>query len=961
LANSRDPAPDRAILSDIAKLAARCSSRPAITFDGSSMSYGELDRRSHAVARELARRGIVTGAVVAVLASRSLELPVVLLGIMRSGGAYLPLDSEYPPARLAQMLEDARPSLVIVEDGLVHRMPATNAPVSRVEEILARDAPDAFDTGKEAPAPVIDGRSPAYVIFTSGSTGRPKGVVNSHAGLLNRLRWMQKTFALGTGDVVLQKTPYGFDVSVWEFFWPFMAGARLVMAKPGGHRDPGYLAHLIELERVTVMHFVPSMLSVFLDQRDLKRRCGSLRLVVASGEALTPMLQDRFFAALPECELHNLYGPTEAAIDVTHWACRKEPGIQSVPIGYAIDNTAIHLLDERRNPVPDGDVGELYIGGVQVALGYVNRPDLTAERFLDDPFDSAPQAKLYRTGDLGRRRADGAIEFLGRVDHQIKLRGNRVELGEIETRLELLPSIKRAVVVAIGEGESQDLAAYVQGRMGEALDASAIRAALAPALPDYMIPRWVVPVAEFPVTANGKLDRAALPAPGALRVPDGPPPRDSLERFIAAEWCKLLSLEAIPRNVPFFELGGSSLTAARFVNRMQDVLGEFIYIVSLFDSPTVERYAELLKRDYRSSVASRFPDVALDAPRTARTAPIDAPAIIRFERAVPMLPARRNVVPPARNPPALFVLAPPRSGTTLLRVMLAGNPSLFAAAELQLLGFDTLRQREDAFSGKYALWLEGTIRAVMELKGCDADQAKSLMAELTERGLSCRECFGLLQEWARPRMIVDKSPSYALDPGVLARAEEDFDAPLYIHLVRHPLAMIGSFVSYHMNQVLYMRPHEFGPSELGELIWAVSHRNVLTFLDGVPRERQHRIAFEDLVAHPEREMVRLCERLGLVFDPAMVRPYDNLEKKMTDGLYRDSTPMGDTRFLERSSIDPEAAERWRAVSLDHPLGSLTRELAGRFGYDLPDDGDLSHRRQRARRESRARRRERVDG
>lgn len=951
------------VLDVIESLELQCPDLPAVTYEGRTVAYADLARASRVVASELASRGAAPGSIVAVLAARSLELPALLHGVAKAGAAYLPLDPEYPAARLGQMLEDAKPSLILAEEALLDRVPAPRAPLVSVASLAMFDGRDA-----PAPARALEARSPVYVIFTSGSTGRPKGVINTHAGLLNRLAWMQKAFALGPSDAVLQKTPYGFDVSVWEFFWPFMTGARLVVARPGGHRDPAYLAKLIEQESVTVMHFVPSMLAVFLDQPALAERCRSLRTVVVSGEALSPALQNKFFEKLPFCELHNLYGPTEAAIDVTHWPCSPDPAATTVPIGHAIDNTQIHLLDESRRPVEPGEVGEIYIGGVQVALGYVNRPDLTAERFIDDPFSASPGAKLYRTGDLGRERADGAIEFLGRMDHQIKLRGNRIELGEIEARLESLDEVKRAVVLAIGSGEQQELAAYCQTADGAPLDERAVRTALGQALPDYMVPRFFVTVDDFPVTANGKLDRGALPAPAPRKALDGPPPRDDLERFIAEEWRALLGLDAIPRNVAFFELGGSSIAAARFVNRMQEALGAFIYIVSLFDAPTIEDYAAFLKREYRSAVAERFPGVRFDRVAQRAAAAIDGAAVARFESSIYKLqPGGQGRTPAGdepleKNPRAVFILAPPRSGTTLLRVMLAGHPGLFAAAELQLLCFHTLAERAEAFTGKHALWLEGTLRAIMELERCDAEAAKAIMAGMTSRGLSTRACFRELQDRAAPRMMVDKSPSYALDLAVLEKAEADFDGPLYIHLVRHPLSMIDSFVDYHMNQVLYLRPHEFGASELGELVWSVSHRNILKFFETVPEERRHRLAFEDMVRDPEREMVALCERLGLSYAAEMTKPYENTASKMTDGLHAESTPMGDTHFLERTAIDPAVAERWRGVKLERPLGALTIELAARFGYELPDgDDDLAARRGRARSANRARRRDRLAG
>ncbi len=354
----------------------------------------------------------------------------------------------------------------------------------------------------------------AYTIYTSGSTGRPKGAGNSHRGLLNRLQWMQERLGLGAADRVLQKTPFSFDVSVWEFFWPLMSGAVLVVARPGDHRDGERLVELIGRHGVTTLHFVPAMLQAFLETRGVSE-CGSVRRVICSGEALSSELARRFFVGV-DAELYNLYGPTEASIDVTAWACERQEASASVPIGRPIANTQIYLLDRQGHPVPVGVAGELYIGGVGLARGYHRQPGLTAERFVPDPFGAAPGGRLYRTGDLARYRADGAIEFLGRLDHQVKIRGLRVELGEIEARLLQHPGVKEAVVVAREQGHGgKRLVGYVAGREGATPEAEALRAWVAEALPAYMVPAPILVLSRLPLSPNGKVDRRALPAPDA--------------------------------------------------------------------------------------------------------------------------------------------------------------------------------------------------------------------------------------------------------------------------------------------------------------------------------------------------------------------------------------------------------------------------------------------------------------
>lgn len=914
----------------------------ALAFRNQELTYGELDRRANQLARHLKSMGVGPEMLVGISVERSFELVIGLLGILKAGGAYVPLDPDYPLKRLSFMMTDAKAEVLLTQKQLLDRLPRHHSRVLCLDsdwEVVAKQS-------EEKPEGRSTSGNLAYVIYTSGSTGKPKGAMNEHIGICNRLLWMQDEYGLTPSDTVLQKTPISFDVSVWELFWPLMAGARLVLAEPGGHRDAKHLVRLIEEERITILHFVPSMLHIFLDEPHLRTRCSSLRDVICSGEALSYHLQERFFSSL-SARLHNLYGPTEAAVDVTYWRCRRDGKDRVVPIGYPVTNTQIHLLDERLKPVPVGEEGELFIGGVQVARGYWNRPELTAERFLPDPFREEPDARLYRTGDLARRRSDGAVEFLGRIDHQVKIRGNRIELGEIEAVLGQHASVKQAVVIAkVDESLNQQLVAYLVSTSSPPPTVSEVRRHLEEQLPDYMVPSAYVFLDEIPLSPNGKVDREALPPPAGGRPEldqDYLGPGDALEQMLTKIWRDVLGFDRVGVQDRFFELGGTSLQAAQIINGVQKELGEFIYVVTIFDCPTIEGYAAFLRRDYSEAVARRLGESEPSHPGTGvgaamRSTRIDAAAVARMQLAIPVRPqAATDRVDSGepRNPPALFILSPPRSGTTLLRVMLAGHPDLFAAAELQLLGFNTLQERRRAFSGKFSLWLEGTVRAVMEAKGCAAETAMQIMEDLEGKDLTTKQFYGLLQGWVGKRVLVDKSPAYALDRRALEKAEADFEDALYIHLVRHPYAMVRSFERYHMEQVLFLNQHSFLPRELAELVWTLSHRNTLEFLSLVPENRQHRVRFEDLVMHPRETMEKLCAGLGFKFHPSLVDPYSELEKKMTDGIHRDSTPMGDTRFLMRKTIDSKVAESWRGVVKDDFLGDVTWDLATAFGYDPP--------------------------
>ena len=586
----------------------RAAARPdsiALSFDEEAtehLSYGELESASARLARRLRRdwRDSLEERRVAVVLDRSLELPLALLAVLRAGAAYVPIDPEYPESRRAWMLEDSAPDAVITSARMVTELAAgayTTIVVAAGHEVSGRR------DEVEASLPSITPETLAYVIYTSGSTGKPKGAGNAHAGIENRLLWMQRAYGLDPSDTVAQKTPASFDVSVWEFFWPLMAGARLAVAKPGGHRDAAWLARWLAEQQVTTLHFVPSMLRAFLEAEGAEAL--ALRRVIASGEALPPEVAARFFDRFPDAELHNLYGPTEAAVDVTAHRCR--PGEAAVPIGRPIANLGVHLLDVHGEPVPPGTPGELFIGGAGVGRGYANRPDLTAERFVPDPF-GAYGARLYRTGDLARRLDDGEIEFLGRLDHQVKIRGLRIELGEIEAALGACPEVAASLVIAApsASGDSR-LAAYVVPRdAGIAADPErrarlrdALVGALASRLPDYMMPAdWVV-LPEFPLSPNGKLDRRALPRPEEARVGGGvasAAPRTPTEELLAAIWSELLGVAEIGREQSFFDLGGHSLLATRLAVRVRALFGVDLALATVFANPTLAALAHAIDR-----------------------------------------------------------------------------------------------------------------------------------------------------------------------------------------------------------------------------------------------------------------------------------------------------------------------------------------------------------------------------
>ncbi|WP_038261678.1 non-ribosomal peptide synthase/polyketide synthase, partial [Xenorhabdus cabanillasii] len=603
-------------------LAANHPDTTAVVFEEQILSYGELNCRANQLAYCLIAQGVRPDDRVAICAERSLEMVVSLLAILKAGGAYVPLDPTYPMDRLNYILTDSEPVLVLTHNGLQNHLPETDVPVWiwESEEFQKNIANQRQDN-----LPVTDlgltSRHLAYVLYTSGSTGLPKGVMNEHRSVVNRLLWAKDEYQLNQSDRILQKTPFSFDVSVWEFFLPLLSGAQLVMARPDGHKDPHYLLEEIESRGITTIHFVPSMLQSFIHCTPAGR-CLSLRQILCSGEALSYSLQQQCMAHFAHSELHNLYGPTEAAIDVTSWRCTADRYAGLVPIGHPIANTQIYILDKHGQPVPVGIAGEIHIGGVGVARGYLNRPELTAERFISDPFSNCnfsnnnTDARMYKTGDLGRWLPDGNIEYLGRNDFQVKLRGFRIEPGEIETRLAQCHGVREAVVLAREDasyeknGEQKRLVAYILPLNGVELDPAELRQQLARHLAEYMLPGAFVILDAFPLTPNGKLDRRALPAPdqSAVVTRGYEAPIGGTETALSQIWQDLLGLEQVGRYDHFFELGGHSLMIISLIERLRNI-GWQLDVRSVFSVPVLADMAQVIQRDTTAFVvpANRIP------------------------------------------------------------------------------------------------------------------------------------------------------------------------------------------------------------------------------------------------------------------------------------------------------------------------------------------------------------------
>ncbi|HCQ8111725.1 enterobactin non-ribosomal peptide synthetase EntF [Klebsiella quasipneumoniae] len=603
------PLPATTLSALVADQARKTPDAPALADANWQFSYREMRQQVVALAQLLRQRGVKPGDSVAVALPRSVFLTLALHGIVEAGAAWLPLDTGYPDDRLRMMLEDARPSLLIASEDQLARfndIPGLESLCYQQPLAVADDAPLALSKPDHT----------AYIIFTSGSTGRPKGVMVGQTAIVNRLLWMQDRYPLSADDVVAQKTPCSFDVSVWEFWWPFIAGARLVMAEPEAHRDPQAMQQFFAHYGVTTTHFVPSMLAAFVASLDADSvaACRTLRRVFCSGEAL-PTDLCREWERLTGAPLHNLYGPTEAAVDVSWYpACGPELAAvtgSSVPIGWPVWNTGLRILDAAMRPVPPGVAGDLYLTGIQLAQGYLGRPDLTASRFIADPF--APGERMYRTGDVARWLANGAVEYLGRSDDQLKIRGQRIELGEIDRAMSALPDVAQAVShacvfnqAAATGGDARQLVGYLVSDSGLPLDTAALKARLAEQLPPHMVPVVLMQLAELPLSANGKLDRKALPLPTLGGERSGRPPEPGMETLVAAAFSQLLGCEVNDIDADFFALGGHSLLAMRLAAQLSRQLARQLTPGQVMVASTVGKLSALLAADLSDEQAQRL-------------------------------------------------------------------------------------------------------------------------------------------------------------------------------------------------------------------------------------------------------------------------------------------------------------------------------------------------------------------
>ncbi|PCI49269.1 MAG: hypothetical protein COB51_04230 [Moraxellaceae bacterium] len=912
------------------------SNRIALSYLDQQLSYQELDTKANQVAHRLRREGVDAGTRVGLCAERSMELVIGLLGILKAGGVYVPLDPSSPPQRLQIICDNAELDLVLTYCVTIP-VPKLSVPKLSVRQIHLQDA-SLSEEIDYSPELVADPQRTAYVIYTSGSTGRPKGVEVSHANVMRLFLSSESLFKFNCTDVWCMFHSYAFDFSVWELWGGLLHGAEVVIVPHEHTRSPQLLIELIQQRNISFLNQTPSAFQQLMvaDQAQISPM-SSLKNIVFGGEALdlkrlTPWV-DRYGFNSPK--LFNMYGITETTVHTTVKRIFAEDVSRGIStIGVPLSDVSIELRDRYNQLVPIGVKGEIIVGGGGVAKGYLNLPDKTASSFSEEDVSLSNKIEtLYHSGDAARWLADGQLEYINRIDLQVKIRGFRIELGEIESRLEEHALVECAIVDVRDREHGAQLVAYLCLNSDSNLSSNPnpdsdvednIRRSLSAKLPGYMIPAKFIRLDSLPLTHSGKVDRKALSAIEIDLVTGNDNfPSTERECYLAHLFAEVLDVERVSLDDDFFKLGGDSIRGVILINKLQHKLSQVIHVVAIFEAPTVAKLVLYLNQQYPQAMNKLGPGgdavdglaekLAENVVAKVEDEPIDESTLREFQQRITPLPLFTETTP--KNPRAIFVLSPPRSGSTLLRVLLGGHPSLFSPPELELLGYDTLGQRAQAHSEGNAFWSDGVLRALMELRGFDADQAKQMMRSRENKNQSVKTFYGDLQSWMGEKILVDKSPSYALDLSVLQRAEAYFDKPLYIHLHRHPYGMIRSFGEAHLDQIFYRYPHDYSVRRLAELIWTQSHRNIAEFLSDIPLERQTSLSFEDMTRDPQGSTLNVCNFIGIDYDPQMLQLYNVAEKsnsaRMTDGPHKESRMLGDVKFHGFKKIDATVADSWK--------------------------------------------------
>lgn len=876
----------------------------ALMFEGNTLSYKELNQLANQFARYLQdNHKVASGDKVGLMLEKSNGMMVAILGILKCGACYIPVDVNYPEDRIKYIVKDSQPRLMIRDADYSAFFEKRNAYAdTNLNVAIASD-------------------QLAYIIYTSGTTGYPKGVMVEHNNVVRLFKNEADLFHFNESDVWTMFHSHCFDFSVWEIFGALLFGGQLVIVPDHIAREPKEYLKLLITHKVTVLNQTPTAFNNLQHEVWESKVTGfQLRYIIFGGEMLKPAVLERWHTTFPGIKLINMYGITETTVHVTYKEIT-HPEIQkgTSNIGVPIPTLSCYVMNNNRL-VPYGVPGELFVGGAGVARGYLNRDKLTKERFIDHPFNKGE--RLYRTGDQVILLENGEMEYLGRLDNQVKIRGYRIELGEIENTLQKHEFIESALVIArtLNE-EDKQLVAYII--CNETVEADELKDFLKQSLPSYMLPSYFISLDEFPLTVNGKIDKSALPDPseGVLKTESGhQAPTNKTEEKVVKAWCEVLAIPESSLSIKdnLFEIGGDSIIAIKIINKLQKVFDEIFQLATLFEYPTPELFARYI--DTKNALSS-FKEIG--------------PAELeKFRASVEPISVKQ---PKEKLEKAIFILAPPRSGSTLLRVILAGNDQLFSPPELELAGFETMWDRKNMLSGKFEFLKEGLTRTFMELEGITVEEAKKIISGKEEDHQPTHEVYQWIQGKLHGRILVDKTPSYAYSLSFLQAIQGQFPDAVFIHLVRNPQSALLSYTEAKMDQI-YRYQTPFNALETGELEWLNCHDNILKFKQGLRPDQYIQVNYESLVKDPARTVKQLCHYIGVAYQDKMIDVYGDKNVKMVDGIHKESKMIGDVKFLtSHQKIDTDSVDRWREKGM-YKLSSITKEMAYGLGYTAAEIG-----------------------
>jgi len=934
------------ILDSIATHAERAANAVAIEAAGREpLTFCRLHEQIGYVVDVLNRHGIGRGDRVAVVLPGGPDLATVSLGVL-AGATLAPLNPEYKAAEFEYYLESLGAKLLITQDGLesparsvaqakripVLELAATPDPIAGVFRVNGKSG-----AGKNARLGFAEAGDIGLVLHTSGTTSRPKAVPLTQRNLWASVNNLVASLQLTVDDRCLHLLPqYHIGGLIDVLAAPLSVGGIVICTS--GFSVPEFSRGLAQYSP-TWCQAVPTMLQEILacaqDYGEIISK-NHLRLMRSVSAPLPPAVMEAFERVfhLPVIEI---FGMTETAGLITSNPLPprvRKPGSAGIAAG-----SEVAIMSERSALVTASQRGEVVVRGDSLTSGYENVPEENARAF---------DGGWFRTGDEGYLDADGYLFITGRIKEMINRGGEKIAPREVDEVLLTYPAIAEAATFAVPHASlGEEVAAAVVLKPGMTLSKLELIGFLSARLAYFKVPRLIHFVDSLPKGPSGKLQRNALAqglgATAAEAVSEAPPMElasTPVAKTIAAMWAKALNRGEIGIHSDFFDLGGDSLKAASVINELQRAWGATVYVTAIFDAPTVAQFESYLERHYPELVAKMLGRY-LSPTDLATVSKIDAAKVAGLRQSL-AVPPNRLGAPKIKNPPAIFILSPPRSGSTLLRAMLGGNSKLFAPPEMYLLQSDTLMERKAWFSGSQRFQLEGNLRAVMQLRNMTLGDAQALVRDLEERQVPTPEYYRMLQGWLDGKTLVDKTPAYAIHIETLRRAEQYFDDALYIHLLRHPYGMIRSFEEAKLEQLWYPRmvgsreaersPCPYHRRELGEMIWLILHQNILKFLEGVPRQRHCRVYFENMVRDPQGSMKQLCEFLQVNFEPAMLEPQNNRRERMTDGVHPDSRMIGDMKFHQHNGIASAVAELWRKAYQTDFLAEETWQIAASLGY-----------------------------